>query len=179
MAILILKWTSGMEQLFVLANAAADVLAQRLADSKQRIVLAESCTAGMAAAVLGGCPGISAWFCGSAVTYRAATKCRWLGVDQELIEQFSAESSDTAQAMALAALTKTPEADLAAAITGHLGPQAPVAIDGKVFMTVAFRESGEVIPFELQLKQTERRKRQLEAAVYLLRFADQALLQAA
>ena len=165
-----------MEQLFVLANAAADVLAKRLADSKRRIVLAESCTVGMAAAVLGGCPGISAWFCGSAVAYRAETKSQWLGVGQELIEQFSAESADTSQAMALAALAKTPEADLAAAITGHLGPQAPATIDGKVFMAIAFRESGEVIPFEIQLKQTERRKRQLEAATYLLRFAGQALL---
>ena len=165
-----------MEQLFVLANAAADVLAKRLADSKQRIVLAESCTAGMAAAVLGGCPGISAWLCGSVVTYRAATKCQWLGVDQELIKQFSAESANTTQAMALAALEKTPEADFAVAITGHLGPQAPVTLDGKVFMAIVFRESGEVIPFEIRLKQTERKKRQLESAAYLLSFAAQALL---
>lgn len=160
----------------VLVNAAADVLAQRLAESKQRIVLAESCTAGMAGAVLGGCPGISDWFCGSAVTYRAETKSQWLGVDQELMKEFSAESANTTQAMALAALAKTPEADLAVAITGHLGPQAPVTIDGKVFMTVVFRESGEVIPFEIPLKQTERRERQLEAATYLLSFAGQALL---
>jgi len=165
-----------MERLLVLANAAADVLAKRLADSKQRIVLAESCTAGMAAAVLGGCPGISAWFCGSAVTYREETKSQWLGVDQELIRQFSAESADVARSMALAALEKTPEADVAAAITGHLGPQAPASIDGKVFMAIAFRESGEVIPFEIHLKQTERQKRQLEAAAYLLSFVGQALL---
>ena len=165
-----------MDQSFVLANAAADVLAKRLADSKQRIVLAESCTAGMAAAVLGGCPGISAWFCGSAVTYREATKSRWLGVDQELIKQLSAESAEITRAMALAVLEQTPEADFAAAITGHLGPQAPVTIDGKVFMAIVFRESGEVIPMEIQLKQTERKKRQLEAAAYLLSFAGQALL---
>ena len=165
-----------MDQSLILASAAADVLAKRLADNKQKIVLAESCTAGMAAAILGGCPGISAWFCGSAVTYRPATKSQWLGVDQELIKQFSAESADTTQAMALAVLAKTPEADLAAAITGHLGPQAPVSIDGKVFMAIAFRESDEVIPFEIQLKQTERKKRQLEAAAYLLSFAGQALL---
>jgi len=163
-----------MDQFF-LANAAADVLAKSLTDSKQKIVLAESCTAGMAAAVLGGCPGISAWLCGAAVTYRTATKKQWLGVDQELIQQFSAESADVTQAMALAALAKTPEADFAAAITGHLGPQAPAGSDAKVFMAIAFRESGEVIPLEIQLKQTERRGRQLEAAAYLLRFASQAL----
>ena len=163
-----------MDQL-ILANAAADVLAKRLADSNQKIVLAESCTAGMAAAVLGGYPGVSAWFCGSAVTYRTATKAQWLGVDQELIDKFSAESADATQAMALAALAKTPEADFAAAITGHLGPQAPVANDGIVFMAIVFRESGEVIPLEIKLKQTERRKRQLEAAAYLLSFASQAL----
>lgn len=172
-----MKWkrTSEMDQSLTLAIAAADVLAERLAISQQKIVFAESCTAGLAAALLGGCPGISAWFCGSAVTYREATKSQWLEVDLELIEQFSAESADTTQAMALAVLQKTPEADLAAAITGHLGPQAPESIDGKIFMAIAFRESGEVIPLEVQLKQIQRRARQREAAAYLLRLASQTL----
>ena len=44
------------------------------------LVLAESCTGGLAAAALATIPGISRWFCGSAVTYRDQTKIDWLAV---------------------------------------------------------------------------------------------------
>ncbi len=163
--------------LITTSRASADALAKRLADCQQKIVLAESCTAGMAAALLGGCPGISAWFCGSAVVYREATKTCWLGIGSEQIARFTAESMEVTLAMAEAALEETPEADLAAAITGHLGPQAPEAIDGKVFMAIAFRKSREVIPLEIQLVQIKRSERQLEAAAHLLSFAGQKLVR--
>ena len=166
-----------MELPIDLAHAVAADLAAQLATNQQRIVFAESCTAGMAAALLGGCPGISAWLCGSAVTYREATKTQWLDTDPALLEQFSAESAEATQQMVEAVLKKTAEANLAAAITGHLGPQAPIAIDGKIFMAVAIRKQGQIDirQLEYQLKQTERRPRQLEAAVHLLSFALQIL----
>ena len=66
------------------SHTVAAELAEQLAAKQQKIVFAESCTAGMAAALLGGCPGISAWLCGSAVTYREATKTRWLDIDPAL-----------------------------------------------------------------------------------------------
>ena len=50
-----------------------------------------------------------------------------------------AVSAQVAGQMALAILEKTPEATLAAAITGHLGPGAPADQDGQVFMAVARR----------------------------------------
>ena len=157
-----------------LAYAAAADLADRLAARQQKIVFAESCTAGMAAALLGGCPGISAWLCGSAVTYREATKTQWLDIEPALLNEFTAESSETTSKMAEAVLEKTPEANLAAAITGHLGPEAPTAIDGKIFMAIAIRKQNKVVIHQLehQLEQTERRLRQLEAATELLRFAE-------
>ena len=160
-----------------LAHAVAADLADRLAAKQQKIVFAESCTAGMASALLGGCPGISAWLCGSAVTYREATKTQWLDIDSALLKQFSAESAETTCQLAKAVLQKTPEANLAAAITGHLGPQAPVEIDGKIFMAIAVRKRNEfdISQLEFQLAQTERRPRQLESATHLLKFADQIL----
>jgi len=160
-----------------LAHAAAADLAVQLAAKQQKIVLAESCTAGMAAALLGGCPGISAWLCGSAVTYREATKTQWLNIPPALLKQFSAESVEATCKMAEAVLKKTPEAGLAAAITGHLGPEAPVEIDGKIFMVIAIRKQNRIAvsQLEYQLEQTERRSRQQEAAMQLLRFGDRVL----
>jgi len=79
-----------MDSTIDLSRAAAVGLAKRLADRQRKIVLAESCTAGLAAALLGECPGISAWFCGSAVTYREATKIQWLDVPTAVLKQFSA-----------------------------------------------------------------------------------------
>ena len=157
-------------------TAAAD-LAKQLETSRKRIVFAESCTAGMASALLGGCPGISAWLCGSAVTYREATKTHWLDIDSALLEQFSAESAEATDQMAKEVLKKTPEANLAAAVTGHLGPQAPPAIDGKIFMAIAVRKQDkiEISQLEQNLEQTERRERQIEAATHLLKFAERTL----
>ena len=160
-----------------LAHAAATDLAAQLSTRQRKIVFAESCTAGMAAALLGGCPGISAWLCGSAVTYREATKTQWLDIEPTLLKKFSAESSEATHQMAEAVLKKTPEANLAAAITGHLGPQAPPAIDGKIFMAISIRRQNkiDVNHLEVQLEQTDRRARQLEAATQLLTYAKQIL----
>ena len=159
------------------AHEAAAELAAQLAARQQKIVFAESCTAGMAAALLGGCPGISDWLCGSAVTYREATKTKWLDIDSGLLKQYSAESAEATRQMAAAVLQKTPEASLAAAITGHLGPQAPPAIDGKIFMAIAIRKHDriDVRQREQKLEQAERRARQLEAATDLLIYAEQIL----
>ncbi len=57
--------------------------AQRLVDVLKRldtkIVFAESCTAGLVSATLARVPGVSAYLCGSAVTYRDEVKTAWVG----------------------------------------------------------------------------------------------------
>lgn len=144
------------------------VLARRQTD---RIVLAESCTAGLAAALLGQVPGISNWFCGSAVTYRQSTKIEWLGVASQTLESETAESLATTKEMASGVLGSTPEATLAAAITGHLGPDAPPEIDGRVYLAVAARngDGQQIIATEdVQLRCQTRIERQYESAVQML-----------
>lgn len=86
-------------------------------------------------------PGISEHFCGSAVTYRNETKAQWLGVARDHLAnpKIGPVSPHVAEQMCLGALERTSEADLAAAITGHLGPNAPVEMDGIVFIATAFR----------------------------------------
>jgi len=132
-----------------------------------RLVLAESCTGGMVCASLAQIPGISEWLCGSLVTYRASSKTAWLAVPESLIQQCTTESPEVTQAMCCEALQKTPEATIAAAITGHLGPNAPTQIDGIVFISIARRINGAIVQVTCvrrELHTTERIARQVEAS---------------
>ncbi|MFK7768640.1 MAG: CinA family protein [Mariniblastus sp.] len=134
-----------------------------------RVVFAESCTAGMVAGLLGQFPGISNWLCGSAVTYRESVKQKWLGVSPETLEKHTAESLQTTQEMAVGVLQSIVEATHSTAVTGHLGPQAPSEIDGLIFICVARRSTNtgeiEVIANKRFQLQTETRiDRQFESA---------------
>jgi nicotinamide-nucleotide amidase len=140
-------------------------LVERLADRNIRLVLAESCTGGMVSAELAKVPGVSQWYCGSAVTYRGDTKTSWLGVDSSAIEQHTAVSDVVARQMACGVLQRTPEAEIAASITGHFGPSAPAGFDGLVFIATA-RRDGQAIDIEVQshrLNAADRPARQREA----------------
>lgn len=110
-----------------------------LVRTDRQLVLAESCTAGLVAATLGAIPGISRHFCGSAVVYQEQTKTAWLKVGSPLLAEQGAVSGDVASAMATGVLAATPHADLGAAITGHLGPDAPEELDGQAYVAVQLR----------------------------------------
>lgn len=112
-----------------------------LKQTGQRLVLAESCTGGLAAAALTVVPGISDYFCGAAVTYRNETKAGWLAVSRVDLDnpRIGPVSSEVAAQMCIGILQQTPEADLAAISTGHLGPQAPPDQDGVVWLGVMSR----------------------------------------
>lgn len=121
-----------------LENAATH-LAARLKVAERRVVFVESCTAGLVSATLARVPGISAHLCGSAVTYREATKAAWVDVDVLLLAEQGAVCEEVALQMAVGCLHATAEADLAVSITGHLGPNAPAELDGVVYIGHAVR----------------------------------------
>ena len=152
------------------AITSARRLADTLAASRSRIVLAESCTCGMAAALLGQCPGISNWLCGSLVVYRQQSKQQWLQVPAELLSAFSAESVQVSTALAEQALSETAEADVSIAVTGHLGPDAPVDKDGKIFLAAVGRGRRSA-QWSISLQSSTRTERQVEAAIAMLDFA--------
>ncbi len=127
-----------MAKLSVLTGLARQV-GNRLLEKKERLVLAESCTGGLVSNVLTRIPGASEWHCGSAVVYRVETKARWLGIDRGVLEKPGPVSREVAALMAETVLEKTPEADWAASVTGHLGPNAPARQDGLIFVAVARR----------------------------------------
>ena len=125
----------------------------------------------MAAALMTQVPGVSTCFCGSAVTYREATKSSWLGILPEIIESNTAESQATTDAMSVGVLSNTPEATYSAAITGHLGPGAEESIDGIVFVSIAQRLANELVVSKTatcKLVADERAGRQMEATEFLL-----------
>jgi PncC family amidohydrolase len=105
------------------------------------MVLAESCSAGLVAALLGQVPGISEFLCGSMVVYQTPIKHQWLGISSEDLADPSIGpvSERVTEALARAILERTPQANLAASITGHLGPSAPPAMDGVVFCSIVTR----------------------------------------
>ena len=153
-------------------------LAERLSERQLRVVFAESCTGGLVSAEMARVPGISEWLCGSAVTYRCATKSEWLDVSSADMESHTAVSEIVASQMAEGVLAKTSEAGLAISITGHLGPNAPQGFDGLVFVGVArlAPEGGADVHVQRHiLKETSRIERQSEAALLVIQAALSAL----
>lgn len=120
-------------------SSSARRVAELLKAASCRLVFAESCTGGLASGALTKVPGISKYHCGSLVVYQNETKMAWLGIPAGLLSEPGPVSSEVAELMARSALGKTPEADVAVSVTGHLGPQAPRALDGVAFAAIAWR----------------------------------------
>lgn len=106
------------------------------------LVTAESCTGGLLAGLLTEIAGSSDVVERGLVTYSNRAKSELLGVDPLLIERLGAVSAEVAEAMARGALTHTPAAHLAIAVTGIAGPgggsaEKPV---GLVYLGACYRD---------------------------------------
>ena len=97
------------------------VLVSEAADKGWKICVAESCTGGLAGALLTESEGSSRAFTGGAICYSNDAKMKILGVDPALIERFGAVSGECALAMARG-VKNLFEADIAGSITGIAGP---------------------------------------------------------
>jgi PncC family amidohydrolase len=159
----------------------AQELSTQLSLREERIVFAESCTCGMLAAVLGRISGISNYLCGSAVTYRADSKHRWLGVNKKTIKRRTTESHEVASEMAFGIIKKTPEASWAISVVGHVGPDAPTEKDGVIYACIVRRtkkgklKTKETI--EHRLSSNKRRLRQNEAVEVIFSHLTRLLLK--
>jgi nicotinamide-nucleotide amidase len=115
----------------------AEVVGEKLAQQKQTIAVAESCTGGCLAKLLTDIPGASRYFTYGWVTYSNDAKTSELGVSAHLIEQHGAVSEQVAEAMARGA-RKNAGTTFAIGVTGIAGPsgageQKPI---GLVFISV-------------------------------------------
>jgi len=120
-----------------------EVVVKLLTARKQTLAIAESCTGGFLAHRITNVPGASAVFLAGYVTYSNEAKAAMLGVDQQLISEHGAVSSQVAQAMAEGARTKA-DATFALATTGIAGPGGGTEVKpvGTVFIALAGKAGG-------------------------------------
>lgn len=99
----------------------SEKLGQALKHRGWMLVLAESCTGGMAAQYVTSIAGSAEWFDAGFVTYSNEAKMTLLAVSAHTLDSHGAVSEKTALEMATGAL-KNSKAHIAAAITGIAGP---------------------------------------------------------
>lgn len=93
----------------------------RLTEEQQTISFAESCTGGRIAAAFTAVAGASAVLHGSCVTYSNDIKHLWLGVSNEVLENYGAVSQACVSQM-LEGIQKLAGSDYAIAVSGIAGP---------------------------------------------------------
>lgn len=103
------------------ADTLETVVGRLLAERRESLVTAESCTGGLLAERITRVPGSSAYFLGAAVTYSNEQKARQLGVSGTTLAEHGAVSEPVARAMADGARERL-GGDWAVAITGIAGP---------------------------------------------------------
>lgn len=99
----------------------ADALGERLRDTRNHLVTAESCTGGWIAKSLTDIAGSSDWFDCGMVVYSYEAKQGLLGVRPQTLEEHGAVSRETAIEMVSGALVHS-GASVAVAVTGIAGP---------------------------------------------------------
>ena len=150
-------------------NPLARKLGERLRDAGLTLSLAESCTGGLASALVTELPGSSSYFVGGVIIYSNVLKENLLGVPAGLLERHGAVSAEVVRAMAEGARQRL-GSDYAAAITGISGPDAdgtgkPV---GLTFVGVAGPEGTRVERFDFGGDRWENRRQAATEALKLI-----------
>jgi PncC family amidohydrolase len=115
----------GQETALVISAAQkqrAQYIFNTLKAARMSVVTAESCTAGMIAAVLSRAEGAGDLLHGGFVTYTKEQKTTALGVSARLLEERGAVNEDVVRQLAAGALERS-AASLSLAVSGVLGPK--------------------------------------------------------
>lgn len=117
------------------------IIGKLLTSQRKTLAVAESCTGGKIAQSITSHEGVSSFFKGAVVTYATHSKTDILGVDPNIIKEFTVTSNQVAEAMALGVKKKF-KSDYAIATTGNAGPSkgdGNVEV-GTVFIAIATPE---------------------------------------
>jgi PncC family amidohydrolase len=95
---------------------------ERMRSLGWHLTTAESCTGGMIASRLVGVSGASYVLDQGLVTYTNQAKIKYLGVDENTLEQYTAVSKEVAMQMAVGGNQKT-KSDVCISVTGYAGPE--------------------------------------------------------
>lgn len=147
---------------------------RKLLPQKLKLCFAESCTGGLATAMLTRVPGSSKVLERGFVVYSNEAKRELLGVRAETLEKHGAVSEEVVKEMALGAL-KNSKADRAVSISGIAGPSggSPQKPVGTVWFGYADQE-GELKAHKIYLQGRERAEVQLYSAYFALHYIAEA-----
>ena len=137
------------------------------------LAAAESCTGGLAAALLTSVAGASSWFGFGVVSYSNAAKTEFLGVPPELLARHGAVSEETARAMCAGLLARG--AGCGFSITGIAGPDGGSAEKPAGTVCFGWGAKGCGIRTTTQLFSGNRDDVRRRAAVFVLRKTADAL----
>jgi nicotinamide-nucleotide amidase len=141
-----------------------------LVQKKQKLAVAESCTAGMLGSMITEVSGSSDYFWGGIISYSNECKMKILGVNPATLEQYGAVSRETAEEMARG-IRKLSATDYALAITGIAGPSGGTKEKPVGLVYIALASDRECIVKELKFIGSREAIRKLSAksALDLLR----------
>lgn len=122
-------------------RALAERVGEALATRHLTLATAESCTGGLAAAVVTSVPGSSAWFERGFVTYSNAAKQEMLQVDPATLAEHGAVSEATVREMAEGAIAAS-RAQTSLAISGVAGPGGGSAVKPVGLVCLAWSLAG-------------------------------------
>jgi nicotinamide-nucleotide amidase len=154
----------------------ASVVAKLLANRKETLALAESCTGGMVGEMITSLGGSSEYFLGSAVCYANSAKRDILGLPREMLDDCGAVSEPVARKMAEGARERF-GSDWAISLTGIAGPGggSPDKPVGLVFIGLTGPNTNEV--FRHVFASKNRHQVRLRASRYALSHLRDALLK--
>lgn len=146
------------------------IVASLLRKRKFTIALAESCTGGLVSHRLTNVPGSSNYFYSGITTYSNQAKIALLKVDEELIKEKGAVSSEVAKKMAMGTRVSA-NADLGLGITGIAGPTGATATKpvGLVYLALSDRIKQVTEKFIFPGNREQIKWRASQAALDLLR----------
>ena len=132
-----------------------------------KLVIAESCTGGLAAASITSIPGSSSYFDRGYVTYSNNAKTDMLNVSTLSLDKYGAVSEQVACEMAEGAF-KNGKANVSIAITGIAGPEG--GSSGKPVGTIffAWKISGSNVVWKQKKFTGTRKSIRLQAVIYVL-----------
>lgn len=130
-----------------------------------KVAFAESCTAGLAANRLSRIPGASDVLFGGVVVYRLEAKHQILGITFDTPDLAISVNSSRLLAKKIQEISK---ADLGAAITGYLGPEATREKPAGTIFCCVVDKWGNTFEKQLLINATDRERTQWGAATHLL-----------
>ena len=118
-------------------NTLTEQIINTLKQNKQTLSFAESCTGGRLASAFTAISGASSVFNGSCVTYSNEIKHLWLGVENQVLEEFGAVSRECVAQM-LSGMSQMAKSDYTIAVSGIAGPSGGTELKpvGTVFIGI-------------------------------------------